>query len=207
MSHSAPDLSEAKRAARRAAKARLRALPPQEFAAAGREIAAALFARPDWRQADTVFCFVSLPSEPDTLLILRAALKEGKRLCVPRMLGGGQMELVHIPSLDDLRPNALGIREPVGGRVLAPAELGPRSLAVVPCLAVSRDGMRLGRGGGYYDRFLAGFAGAAVLVCLRALVFDALPAEPWDARFAPAKILVGGASPSPLPKDGACPAF
>lgn len=207
MSHSAPDLSEAKRAARRAAKARLRALPPQEFAAAGREIAAALFTRSDWRQADTVFCFVSLPSEPDTLPILRAALKEGKRLCVPRMLGGGQMELVSIPSLDDLLPNDLGIREPVGGRVLAPEELGTRSLAVVPCLAVSRDGVRLGRGGGYYDRFLVGFAGAAVLVCLRALVSDTLPSESWDARFAPTEILVGGTFPSTLPKDGARPAF
>ena len=172
---------------------------------AGQEIAAALFARPDWQAADTVFCFVSMPSEADTTPILQAALAQGKRLCVPRMLGGGQMEVVCLASLEEMRPNAFGIREPLGGQVLAPADLGPRALAVVPCLAVSRDGVRLGRGGGYYDRFLAGFGGQAVLVCPRALVFDALPADPWDARFAPADILTGG--PDPSPTDGDFPAF
>lgn len=202
---SAPDLHQAKREARRAARVRLCSLSPEALSTAGQEIAAALFARPDWQAADTAFCFVSMPSEPDTLPILRAALKEGKRLCVPRMLGDGQMELVCISSLDGLRPNAMGIREPVDGQVLAPETLGPRSLAVVPCLAVSRDGVRLGRGGGYYDRFLAGFGGQAVLVCPRALVFDTLPAAPWDARFAPADILTGG--PFRLPQDGVFPAF
>ena len=69
--------------------------------------------------------------------------------------------------------------------------LGPDALALVPCLAASRDGVRLGRGGGYYDRFLAGFAGRALLACPAALVFDTLPADPWDARFAPGDILTG----------------
>ena len=96
MSHSPTDLSQAKREARSAAKARLRALTPEDLAAAGAEIADKLFARPDWQDADTVFCFVSLPSEPDTEPILRAALDQGKRLCVPRMLGGGRMELVEL---------------------------------------------------------------------------------------------------------------
>ena len=62
MSHSPTDLSQAKREARSAAKARLRALTPEDLAAAGAEIADKLFARPDWQDADTVFCFVSLPS-------------------------------------------------------------------------------------------------------------------------------------------------
>ena len=199
------DLRQAKQAARRAAKARLQVLSPEALQAAGREISHVLFARPDWQAADTVFCFVSLPSEVDTLPILQAALAGGKRLCVPRMLGGGQMEIVCISALETLHPNALGIREPLGGQVLAPTDLGARALAVVPCLAVSRDGVRLGRGGGYYDRFLAGFGGHAVLLCPRALVFDSLPAEPWDARFSPADILTGG--PSSLPQDGDSPAF
>lgn len=199
------DLHQAKQAARRTAKARLKALAPQNLKAAGQEIAAALFARPDWQAAHTVFCFVSMSSEVDTIPILQAALAGGKRLCVPRMLGGGQMEVVCIDSLEDLQPNAFGIREPLGGQVLAPADLGPRALAVVPCLAVSRDGVRLGRGGGYYDRFLAGFGGQAVLVCPRALVFDTLPADPWDARFAPVDILTGG--PAPSPNVGDFPAF
>ncbi|HJD20433.1 MAG TPA: 5-formyltetrahydrofolate cyclo-ligase [Candidatus Gemmiger faecigallinarum] len=178
-----------KRAARAEARARLRALGPDALRAAGQAIAVRLFARPEWRQAGAVFCFVSLPSEPDTTPILRRALAEGKRLYVPRMLGGGRMELVEICSLDSLRPNAFGIREPAAGPVLEPDAPGPDMLAIVPCLAASKDGVRLGRGGGYYDRFLAGFPGRALLACPGRLVFDALPADSWDVRFATGDIL------------------
>ena len=63
-----------------------------------------LFALPAWRQAGTVFCFVSMRDEPDTTAILQQALVSGKRLCVPRCLPGndGRMELVEITSLNDL---------------------------------------------------------------------------------------------------------
>jgi|GEM_PF-6901348 len=63
-----------------------------------------LFALPAWRQAGTVFCFVSMRDEPDTTAILQQALVSGKRLCVPRCLLGndGRMELVEITSLNDL---------------------------------------------------------------------------------------------------------
>ena len=186
-----PSIAEAKRAARAAAKARLRALGPDALRAAGAAIAAQLFARPEWRQADTVFCFVPLPTEPDVTPVLARALAEGKRLCLPRMLGGGRMELVQAADLAALRPNAYGIREPASGPVLAPAALGPNALALAPCLAASKDGVRLGRGGGYYDRFLAGFAGRALLACPAALLFDTLPADAWDVPFAPGDILTG----------------
>jgi len=61
-----------------------------------------LFALPAWRQAGTVFCFVSMRDEPDTTAILQQALVSGKRLCVPRCLPGndGRMELVEITSLN-----------------------------------------------------------------------------------------------------------
>ena len=55
--------------------------------------------------------------------------------------------------------------------------------------AVSRDGVRLGRGGGYYDRFLAHYKGAGLLLCPEALLLDELPCDDWDARFAPENIL------------------
>ena len=63
------------------------------------------------------------------------------------------------------------------------------ALALVPCLAASRDGVRLGRGGGYYDRFLAHYKGAGLLLCPEALLLDELPCDDWDARFAPENIL------------------
>ena len=63
------------------------------------------------------------------------------------------------------------------------------ALALVPCLAASRDGVRLGRGGGYYDRFLAHYKGAGLLLCPEALLLDELLCDDWDARFAPENIL------------------
>ena len=131
-----------------------------------------LVALPAWRQAGTVFCFVSMRDEPDTTAILQQALVSGKRLCVPRCLPGndGRMELVEITSLNDLQPGRYGILEPCGGRTIAALE--PGALALIPCLAVDKQGVRLGRGAGYYDRFLTRFGqtGPKLLLCPEALV-------------------------------------
>ncbi len=73
--------------------------------------------------------------------------------------------------------------EPTGPRLPATA-LGEAGLVVVPALAVGRDGTRLGRGGGYYDRALAYAAPTAVLVAVLfdEELLDELPAEPHDRR-------------------------
>ena len=94
-----------------------------------------LFALPAWRQAGTVFCFVSMRDEPDTTAILQQALVSGKRLCVPRCLPGndGRMELVEITSLNDLQPGRYGIPAPMRrwcGRRIGAGRTGLDSL---PC--------------------------------------------------------------------------
>jgi 5,10-methenyltetrahydrofolate synthetase len=174
-------LRAAKRAARIAARARIAAVPGDRWAASGAAMAAQLLASPVWAEAKTVFCFVSLPDEADTRPILRAALAQGKRLCVPRVRGAGRMEAVAIDSLAALAPGTMGIPEPQAGetRLLAPAQI---DLALVPCLAAAADGRRLGHGGGYYDRFLAAFSGVSAVFCPQAmLVVPAqLPAGPLD---------------------------
>jgi 5-formyltetrahydrofolate cyclo-ligase len=82
-----------------------------------------------------------------------------------------------------LTPGRFGLLEPLGPR-LGPTAIGTADVVVVPALAVASDGVRLGRGGGYYDRALQHVRGDAVLV---ALVFDdelvgELPSEPHDRR-------------------------
>lgn len=99
------------------------------------------------------------------------------------------MELVEITSLNDLQPGRYGILEPCGGRTIAALE--PGALALIPCLAVDKQGVRLGRGAGYYDRFLTRFGqtGPKLLLCPEALIFPALPADEWDVPFTPGEIL------------------
>lgn len=173
-----------KQEARARAKERRKTL---DMAAVGAAMANQLAGTALWRDAETIFCFVPLRDEPDTLPLLRLALAQGKRLVVPRVLGGGRMELVTLDGLDALRPRAYGILEPVGGTVVQ--DLGPGALALVPCLAADHTGRRLGRGGGYYDRFLGNYKGKRLLLCPADLVWDAVPADAWDVPFAPGELL------------------
>ena len=173
-----------KQEARARAKAQRSTL---DMAALGAEMTRRLADTALWRDAGQVFCFVPLKDEPDTLPLLRLALAQGKRLVVPRVLGGGAMELVALDSLDALRPRAYGILEPEGGVVLNALE--ETALALVPCLAADRHGNRLGRGGGYYDRFLGHYKGKRLLLCPAGLVWDTVPTDDRDVRFAPGEIL------------------
>lgn len=175
--------------ARAAARRIWQAQTEEDLRRMGQRMCARLFGRAEWQQAGVILSFVPLPSEPDISPALDRALAEGKILAVPRVRGQGRMEWVRITGLGELQPAAYGIREPVGGPVLDPATLPLHTLALVPCLAADRQGARLGRGGGYYDRFLAQYKGRRLLICPAALLADELPREPWDAVFAPGEVL------------------
>lgn len=130
-----------------------------------------------YHRARTVFAFVGRGDEIDTLPLLRRVLADGKRLCVPLCTAPGIMECREITDLSVLRPGAYRILEPpAGAPLVAPADI---DLAVIPCAGASPDGRRLGRGGGYYDRFLAGYAGEALLLCRQALLRTDIP---WEAH-------------------------
>lgn len=175
-----------KREARAWAKARRAAL---NMADVGRGMAEALFALPQWKNADTVLAFAAMPDEPDTGAMLRRALAEGKRLLLPRVLSRTEMDWVDIPDPGLLKAGAFGILEPPADLPAADPADCAAPLALIPCLAASSDGIRLGRGGGYYDRFLAQYKGERLLLCPAAVITDTLPHDGWDVRFAPEKIL------------------
>lgn len=171
-------LQQQKSIFRQTAKKNLAAIEPETFQQIGESMWKILQKEPAWQQAGSVFCFVGARREPDTRPILQGALAAGKKLYVPRVVGSGVMELVPITALDQLEAGAYGILEP--GRSL-PAEIGAQpELAILPCLAATKTGQRLGHGGGYYDRFLAGFGGRRVLLCPQALVMPQIPTGPLD---------------------------
>lgn len=173
------DLNAQKQAARRAARQQLAQISPQEFSAIGAAMWQTLQAQPAWQSAESVFCFVGALHEPDTMPILQGALSAGKQLLVPRIAGPGQMQLVPLQSLERLQPGAFGILEPGQALPAVPAGSGVQ-LAVLPCLAATRSGARLGHGGGYYDRFLENYSGQRLILCPEALLAQSLPTGPLD---------------------------
>ena len=169
---------EQKQRLRSAIRRRSAQLPMRYREEADRAIAARLVAMPEYQAADTVFCFVGTPREINTRPILEHALSGGKALCVPLCTGPGIMELRRITGLEQLSPGAYGILEPPSE---SPAlSVDEVDFAVLPCLTCNHAGHRLGQGGGYYDRFLARYRGAAVLVCRERLIWEEIPLEPHD---------------------------
>ena len=133
-----------------------------------------------YEKAKTVFLFVGTEREVDTLPILDHAWRSGKTVCVPRCMEGNRMALCRITSLDDLQIGSYGILEPKEACPTLPH--GEIDFALIPCLACTRTGDRLGKGGGYYDRFFELYDGPAAVVCPEMLILDHIPLEPFDKR-------------------------
>ena len=137
-----------------------------------------LIGMPEYQAADTVFCFVGTAKEIDTRPILEDALAVGKRLCVPLCVDKGIMELREITALSQLISGSYGILEPTADA--PPVSVDEVDFAILPCLTCNHAGQRLGKGGGYYDRFLSHYRGGTVLLCREKLIREEIPVEPHD---------------------------
>lgn len=174
-----PDAPDQKSSARAEVRAAERGITGAYRSASDAAIARALLSTPEYRDSRTIFCFVGTSREIDTTQVMRDALASGRRVAAPRVEGPGVMSLREIASEADLVPGAYGIREP---RDDAPrVEAASVDLAIVPCASCDERGRRLGQGGGYYDRWLAGYEGRAVMLCRDDLMRVSLPTEPHDA--------------------------
>ena len=158
----------------------LNSMTPERRAEASRSITRQVLALPEWQAAKTVMAYASLPEEPDTRELMEAALKEGKTLLMPRCLDREHMVALEVKDLDALVPGRLGIPEPLLPEKV-PAAPTP-DLMLIPCMAASAAGVRLGHGAGYYDRFLEQYGGLKICLCFRALLRPDLPEEVSDVR-------------------------
>lgn len=141
-------------------------------------IASHLLAMPEYQASSTVFCFVSTPTEVDTYPILSDVLSRDRTLCVPACPDRETMILRRITRLEELIPGAFGILEPPAD---APTVcVDEVDFAILPCVTCNHHGQRLGRGLGYYDRFLSSYRGGAVLLCRERLTREEIPVEPHD---------------------------
>jgi 5-formyltetrahydrofolate cyclo-ligase len=125
-----------------------------ELGAAGAAITSHLLAQPEVRRAATVAAYVSTASEPGTGILLDALVDAGKRVILPVLRPDDDLDWAVYEDESALLPARRGILEPAGRRLGIEA-VATADVVLVPGLAVSHDGVRLGRGGGSYDRALA----------------------------------------------------
>jgi 5-formyltetrahydrofolate cyclo-ligase len=151
-----------KAVARRALRAKLAAMSPERRHAKSAAAAAHATGSPAWASASVVMLFLSMPDEIETAPLALRAWQEGKSVVVPKVAWNQRRMLpLEIRSLSDVAVDAtsgFGVREPVGGK---PVPVGAIDLVFVPGLGFTDTGLRIGRGMGFYDRFLSqpGFLG------------------------------------------------
>lgn len=129
-------------------------------------------------EAKTVLLYYGVGAEIWTAALLPELLARGKRVCFPRCLPGNRLEARLVTSAGDLVPGAYGIPEPKETcPVIGREEL---DLILVPSAGCDLRGARLGKGGGYYDRYLAGWNGFSVCLCRNALLQEEIPRQAHD---------------------------
>jgi 5-formyltetrahydrofolate cyclo-ligase len=170
----------------RAAKQQLRtdllaaraARSPAQIEAARAAIRATVLARQSSEGWRCVAGYLPLRTEPGSLALLAGLAARDVRVLVPRLLPSRDLDWVQ------WEPEAPGPVDPMSppGEPLGTDAIAAADITLVPALAVTRDGIRLGRGGGSYDRALARARPAAQLVALLYddEVLDRLPRDPWD---------------------------
>ncbi len=170
------DALELKKSLRRDFVSRRKALSCDERRNADRCIIDRLFALPEFVQAEKIGSFIAFGAEPDLSPV------SGKRIFLPRYDENKceyVMVEVHSPETD-LVKGRYGILEPAQSLPSATAEDLQEMFFLVPAVACDRQGMRLGRGGGFYDRLLAGTVRSAAVIYSCQLSEKSLPAEEFD---------------------------
>jgi 5-formyltetrahydrofolate cyclo-ligase len=170
------------------------ALRPAERAAAARALRDALLTLPEVGMAASVAAYVSIGAEPDTRSLVFALWKRGAYVLLPKLLPDGDLDWATYEGPDSLAPGRLGLLEPTATPRGVDA-VRAADVVIVPALAVDRrTGVRLGRGGGSYDRVLARLGPGILSVApvYDSELIDAVPRQPHDQRVRAAATPGGG---------------
>ena len=166
-----------KKALRAEIKAQKRAMTEEQIAATSEALAQQLYAHPAYKEAKSIFGYLSYNQEVRTMPMLEQAQKDGKRVAVPKVIGDTMIFIW----LDDLSRIELGycnIPEPIDN---GPEAVDETALVMMPGLAFDPTGRRCGYGGGFYDRYLESHPNHPTLaMCYGFQMFDHLDTDPHD---------------------------
>jgi len=179
-------------------------LGPGQRAAAARALRDAILELPQAQMAGTIAVYYSLASEPGTHGLVYALWKRGGYVLLPLLRPDADLDWASYEGPDSLRPGPRGLTEP-SEPPRGPDAVARADLVLVPALAVDRSGVRLGRGGGSYDRALARVGPGIPTIALLydGELLDEVPAAAHDQRVRLVARPSAGITSLPIDAEGA----
>ena len=154
-----------------------RAMTEDEIREKSEALAASFLRTEEYRAAKSIYGYISYNQEVRTLPILEQALRDGKRVAVPKCYGA-EMRFIWMDDLSKVEKGYAGIPEPIADGPIGDDET---ALVLMPGLAFDPQGHRMGYGGGFYDKFLAAQPGhPTVALCYEFQMLPQLPCESHD---------------------------
>lgn len=166
-----------KAALRRQIREQKQAMTQAQIELASARLGELFAATEQYRNARTIYGYLPYNQEVRTVPILERALKDGKQVAVPKVYGD-EMKFIYLTDLSQVEKGYAGIPEPIGD---GPVADDPEALVLMPGLAFTKNGDRMGYGGGFYDKFLAAEQShPTVALCYDFQIVETLPTEQYD---------------------------
>lgn len=183
MTESNHSISERKKGLRQKMLAMRRALSANETESRSSSLKENILSLLEYKNAKKIMAFLAMKGESNLDGFIRQALLDGKEVYIPVCLPERQMEAGRLIDMEHFEKGPLGLRNlPAGYEVTSPESL---DLVLIPGLAVSQEGIRLGMGAGYYDRYLARVPFEKRVAALWDFqVIPDIPSEPFDQKIA-----------------------
>ena len=169
-----------KKELRRYIREQKRHFTSQQLGEMSLSIMSSVLTHPRVQEEDTILMYHSLPDEVDTHSALDQLLAMGKKVLLPKVVSDTEMTIHEYTGADSLQPSEpFGILEPTTPELsIINCQL---SIAIVPGMAFDKQGHRLGRGKGYYDRFLSRIPNIYKIgVCFPFQMLESIPSESTD---------------------------
>lgn len=140
-----------KKILRKMIREKKRAMTEAQIISASRRLGELFCTHPLYKSANTIYGYLPYNQEVRTISMLEQAIKDGKRIAVPKVFGD-EMRFIYLDDLTKIEKGYCGIPEPIDD---GPVAYDPTALVLMPGLAFDPQGHRIGYGGGFYDKFLA----------------------------------------------------
>ncbi len=138
-------------ALRKEIREKKRAMTAQQIEKSSEDLARQFFATEYYQKAETLYGYLPYNQEVRTVPILEQAIKDGKKVAVPKVYGD-TMRFIYLEDFFQVEKSSMGIPEPVADGPVAQDE---NALVLMPGIAFDKEGHRIGYGGGFYDKFLS----------------------------------------------------